>query len=628
MTHTLLGIITILSITVGCVAILRRIGLGTVLGFLLSGIIVGPVGLNLIQHSETVEHLGEFGLLFLLFIIGLDFQISRLKRMKRALWGLGSAEFFLVGGIFFAIGLVAGLSHEQAILVGFSLALSSTAMDLQILAEKEELNTHFGRAALGTLLFQDLMAVPLLAFLPLVANSESALLTDIPTAFVEAIALLLVVVLVSKYVIPFVLKNIAKSKSPEAFTVASIVLVLLMCLGTSAIGLPMSLGAFAAGMMLAESHYRHQIQTDIMPFKALLLGLFFVVLGTTLNLNLLLMHPLYILGAVSLLIGLKLFLIFLISKAIMKLRTKESFKTALILAQGGEFALVIFQLALVKFKVIPEEIGQGLMLTILVSMTLTPILYKFAELLEKHGRLFPYKMDEKPLGFVTTEDHVIVAGFGRVGQTIAYMLEKMNVPYTVVDMEPDRVVEGRNLGYPVFYGDATRYDMLRTVGADKASVAVIALDKVAIVKQTVNAFKENFPHIQIFARARNHFESEALMNHGVTATVPETTESSLQLGRVVLTRAGVQEEEVSGLLAQLRAGDYAELYHIIERAQNPLSIARTPSQRHKKIHKALAKMFQKEKDPVEELIEKSEKKKAVRKRATRKTVKKKTVKKK
>ncbi|MBN1784017.1 MAG: cation:proton antiporter [Alphaproteobacteria bacterium] len=622
----LLSLIAVLSATVLSVAILRRLGLGTVLGFLIAGIIVGPIGFDLIQHTHTVEMLGEFGLLFLLFIIGLDFRLSRLKEMRRALWGLGSAEFFIVGGIFLSIGLTIGLTVEQALLVGFSLALSSTAMDLQLLTEREELATSFGRATLGTLLFQDLMAIPLLAFLPLLADSGHSVSFDVGQAFLEAIILIGFVFIFAKRIAPFILKTIAKIKSPEAFTVASIVLVLVMCAATSAAGLPMSLGAFAAGMMLAESNYRHQIQTDIMPFKALLLGLFFVVLGSTLNLRLLIAHPSYIIAAVSGLIALKLVLIFLISKGIMNLRTKESFKTALLLAQGGEFALVVFQLALVKFKILPPEIGQGLMLVILVSMTLTPILCKLAELLEKNGRLFPHKMDSVPNGELAVSDHVIIGGFGRVGQTIAYMLEKAKIPYTAIDMEPDRVVEGRNMGYPVYYGDVTRYDVLRTIGADRANIAVIALDKVSVVKQTVNSIAENFPHIKIFARARNHFESEALKKHGVTATMPETIESSLQLGRVVLDAVGVEKERIFGLIGDLRLDDYAELYKIIEASQSPQKLALTPKARNKKIHAALARMFKKADVPVE-LVENKDKKppkpKKMIKKATKKVVKKK-----
>ncbi len=617
----LLVLIAVLSIAVLCVAIFRRLGLGTVLGFLVAGIAVGPIGFKLIHHNHTIEMLGEFGLLFLLFIIGLDFRLSRLKKMKRALWGLGSSEFFIVGGIFLSIGLAIGLTIEQAIVVGFSLALSSTAMDLQLLTEREELSTSFGRATLGTLLFQDLMAVPLLALLPLLADTGGSISFDLGKAFLEATGLIVFVFIFAKKITPFILKMVAKSKSPEAFTVASIVLVLIMCAATNAIGLPMSLGAFMAGMMLAESNYRHQIQTDILPFKSLLLGLFFVVLGTTLNLTILINYPIYILSAVVVLVLLKMFLIFLISRSVMNLRVKDSFKTALLLAQGGEFALAVFQLALVKFKILPPEIGQGLMLVILVSMTLTPILYKIAEMLERRGRLFPDKMDSFPSGELPVSDHVIIGGFGRVGQTIAHMLSKANIPYTAIDMEPDRVVEGRNLGYPVFYGDITRYDMLRTVGADRASIAVIALDKVSVVKQTVNAITEHFPHLKVFARARNHFESEALKKHGVTATMPETIESSLQLGRVVLNAVGVEKEQIFGLIGGLRMDDYSELYKIIERSQNPANPALTPKARHKKIHEALAKMFKKSNDPIVEMTEKklkTTKKKKVKKRIAKK----------
>ncbi|MHA1540580.1 MAG: cation:proton antiporter domain-containing protein [Alphaproteobacteria bacterium] len=621
MFHGLLILISILSITVLSVSIFRRLGLGTVLGFLVGGMIVGPIGLDLLPHSHTTEVLGEFGLLFLLFIIGLDFRLSRLKKMKRALWGLGSSEFFIVGGIFLAIGLAIGLTTEQAIIVGFSLALSSTAMDLQLLTEREELGTNFGRATLGTLLFQDLMAVPLLALLPLLADNSGNISIDIGRAFLEGTALIAFVYVFAKKITPFILRNVAKTKSPEAFTIASIVLVLVMCAATNYIGLPMSLGAFLAGMMLAESRYRHQIETDLLPFKSLLLGLFFVVLGTTLDLELLIKYPSYILGSVFVLVALKLLLVFLISKSVMKLRTKESFKTALLLAQGGEFALAVFQLALVEFKILPAEIGQGLMLVILVSMITTPILYKIAEMLEKRGKLFPHKMDTLPDVGLTVSNHVIIGGFGRVGQTIAHMLSKLGIPYTAIDMEPDRVVEGRNLGYPVFYGDITRYDMLRTVGAERASVAVIALDKVSVVKKTVNSLTEHFPHIKIFARARNHFESESLKNHGVTATMPETIESSLQLGRVVLDAVGIEKDRIFGLVGDLRLNDYEELYKIIENSQSPKKPALTSKARHKKMHIALTSMFSKSQKKPEE------KKKAIAKKIHKKKPTKKKVKK-
>ncbi len=590
MSHGVLGtLIFILSMTVLSVTFLRRLGLGTVFGFLAAGILVGPAGFGLIHTSSTIEHLGEFGILFMLFIIGLDIRPSSLSAMRKTVFGLGGTEVFMMGTIFSVIASVLGVPFEQSLLIGLALSLSSTALDMQILSERNEINTQYGRTSFGILLFQDLMAVPLLALIPLLAMGTGNAGMSFGTGALEAIMLLGLVYLSGKYLVSPFLRAIAKSKSSEAFTVSAIILVLLSCWAMDVVGLPLSLGAFLAGMMLSESEYKHQIQSDVMPFKALLLGLFFMTVGMEIDFALFNGNFETVMKLVGGLMLLKIIFIYLITRYFGGLDSRDAFKTGFLLGQAGEFALVIFKIAgSSAYNVLPQDLGQMLILTVLISMLLTPLIVQFVLWLDTRGKIFHENIGAFPEKELPISDHVIIAGFGRVGQTVACLLDKAGVPYTAIDLEPDRVAEGREAGLPVFYGDATRYDVLRTVGANRADMAVIALDNVSMVKKTVQAFRENFPDIKIFARARNHMESEALQSHGVTGTVPETTESSLQLGRVILSETGMEKDRIYHLLSDMRHNDYEKLHHIVWKTNTKIKApAKKASERHKKIHDAL-----------------------------------------
>lgn len=560
-----IDILILLVAAVVAVPLFLRLRLGPVLGYLTAGIIIGPYGFSLIGSLDDITHVAELGVVFLLFAIGLELKLARLWVMRRFVFGLGSAQVVVTGFVIALAAWLLGLSPEAAIITGGALALSSTAVVLQILIDRGELTTRPGRAAFSILLMQDLAVVPLLAFVNVMAGEGPSVPSAVILAAVQAAAVVLVILLVGRFLLRPVLRAIAGSYSSDVFAAAAVLVVLGTAWLTAQVGLSMALGAFLAGLMLAETEFRHQIEADIQPFRGFLLGLFFMTVGMSVDLRLILGQPLLIAAVVAALLLIKLLAAFVLAR-LFRLPAGASLHVGLILAQGGEFAFVLFGMA-VTGGIFPNDVAQILILAVSLTMMVTPILAiaasRLAESLSDAGAALP------SLGEIgEMRNHVIIAGFGRVGQTVASMLAEQAIPYVALDLHADRVADAHSRGLQVFFADASRPDVLRLAGAAHAQALVLTLDHAARAEHTVLMLRAAFPRLRVFARARDRAHSSILREAGAAAAVPETLEASLQLGATVLRAAGTPADVIETMLGGLRSDDYSRLGALVSGRSN------------------------------------------------------------
>jgi len=531
------------------VPISRRLGFGSILGYLAAGIIIGPFGVRLIQDAEHILHFAELGVVFLLFIVGLELQPSRLWVLRRMVFGLGSAQVLLSAAVIAVIAATLGAGMQQAIIIGSILALSSTAFVLQMLAEKKQLTTAHGRAAFSILLFQDLAAIPMIAILPMLAAGSN----DGMTVADAGIMLLTVggLILAGRFLIRPVLQIAAASKIPEIFTATALLVVIGAALVMQFAGMSMVLGAFIAGMMLADSEFRHQLEADISAFKGLLLGLFFIAVGMSVNIGLLVGAPLRILLIVALLMLAKAIVIVPLARRFGIRDTAAAWSLAAAMSQGGEFAFVLFGIAASE-ALLPAAMLDELILAVAVSMLLTPFAYLAAE---KFGQRMAAARAPAYDAIQDEHNQVIVAGFGRVGQIVGRLLRIVGKPFTALEIDSSQVDVVRRYGSKVYFGDASRLDVLRAAGAEHATIFVLAIDDVEASVRTAEAVRRHFPHLTIVARARNRRHAHKLMDLGIKHIFRETLLSSLEMSQAVLSSLGLGEEEVATVATTFRERD-------------------------------------------------------------------------
>ncbi len=567
-THYIVDILILLIAAVIAVPLFQRLGLGVVLGFLVAGAAVGPWGFGFIYAVEEIRHLAEFGVVFLLFVIGIELKPSRLWVMRRSVFGLGTAQVLITGTVITLVLLGLEISTRSALVVGFGLALSSTAFGLQILSEKGEFGTAHGRSAFAILLLQDLAIVPLMALLPLLAQRELSITQDVELAALESVAIVVGVFVLGRIFLRPILQLVAGNRrNPEIFTATGILLVLGAAWLTEWAGLSMALGAFLGGLLLADSRYRHQIMADIQPFRGLLLGLFFMSIGMTINFGLLGQQGLLVLGLVGSLLLFKAGILWILCRITGRPHS-ESIRVALLLAQAGEFGFILFGLANM-LGIMEAELYQLLLLIIALSMAATPLLVKLSPWLGRvHSSPPPaVKPINKPIP--ASKNHVIVAGFGRVGNTLARNLNKAGISYLVLEIDAARVTRARALDYPVFYGDASRIDVLRSAGAANASLVVFAMNHMESIGQAVVNVREAFPNLPIYARAWDNRMAHRLVSLGVNYAIPETMAIGLQLAREVFDSLGVSEDTTARLSA--------EGYDGFRQRSTPLHVSDSPS---------------------------------------------------
>lgn len=539
-----------LAVVVVAVPLFKRLGLGSVLGYLVAGALIGPHGLRLIRDVEEVGHLAELGVVLLLFLIGLELQPRRLWELRTRVFGVGGAQVALSGAALALGALALGLSWQAALVAGLGLSLSSTAYALQLLGERNELATPCGQAAFGILLFQDLVVIPLLAVLPLLGPTGARVDTSwVPLA--KAAGLIVLIILVGRTLLRPAFRLVASARSQEVFTASALLAALGTAFLVSAVGLSMALGAFMAGVLLADSEYRHELEADLQPFRGLLMGLFFTSVGMSVALELLVEHPLRIAGLVLGMAGLKILSIGTLGRRVLG-AWPPAWELGLLISQGGEFAFVLFGLA-VSYEILSDPLRDTLVLVVSLSMALTPLLtLAYDRLLGPRLRA----RDDRPYDRQVEQDTpVIIAGFGRFGQVVGRILRARRIPFTAMDADPAQIDFLQRFGSKVFYGDASRLDLLRAAGADKARLFVLAIDEVQASVRTAREVQEHFPHLVIFARARNRSHAYQLLELGIQHVVRETFLSSLELTGDVLQELGFSYSEARATLDRFREHD-------------------------------------------------------------------------
>lgn len=529
-----LNLIIFLTSALICVPISKKLGLGSVLGYLIAGIIIGPYGFKFIGNVEEVLHFSEFGVVLLLFVIGLELNPKKLWELKIPIFGMGGLQILANTLLFMSCSYLIGLSWKVSLLIGMGFSLSSTAMAIQILNEKKLLNTTGGSSNFSILLFQDIAVIPMLAVLPLLVAQQSSIQSSTNyLVILKTIAIILVTVIGGRYLLRPLLRFVASLHLREIFTATTLLLVMAMAFLMQSLDISMALGAFLAGVLLADSEYRHALETDIEPFKGLLLGLFFISVGMSVNLESILEEPMLIAGLVAGSFALKTIAHYAIGKLFKVPQSQLPF-FSIVIAQIGEFAFVLFGTAL-ALGVIEKSLNEKLLAVVALSMLITPLVILI------YDKLFLYLSDrnEAPADIIENEaTEVIIAGFGRFGQIVGRLLYANKIKATVLDYEPDQIELLRRFGFKVYYGDATRLDLLESAGAQQAKILVVAIDEVASNLKLVALAKEHFPHLKIFARARNVQHVYDLMDLKVDTIERETFESSLKLGSSVLQALG------------------------------------------------------------------------------------------
>jgi monovalent cation:proton antiporter-2 (CPA2) family protein len=573
-----------LAAAVVAVPIATRLGLGSVLGYLAAGVLIGPHGLRLVGGGGEVLHVAELGVVLLLFLIGLELEPRRLLELRRPVFGLGSIQVLSATAALTLLARAAGLPWPAAVVAGGGLSLSSTAFVLQLLGERNELATPHGRAAFGILLFQDLAVIPMLALLPLFGGHAASTRPAWVTALV-AVAVIGAVIAASRLVARPLLRLVAGLHNPELFSATALLLVAATAYAVAAAGLSMALGAFLAGVLLASSEYRHELEADLAPFKGLLLGLFFVAVGQTADVTLLAARPLAVAGAVAGLVVVKLALGSALGRAALG-RGDPALSLGVLLSQGGEFAFVLFSLAAAQ-GVLPGGVADLLVLAVTLSMATTPALFAV------HARAVRPRLDRRPArGFDEVvpegEPPVIIAGFGRVGQVVGRVLRARRIPFTAMDVSPDHIDFIRRFGNKVFYGDASRLDLLRAARADKARIFVLAIDDVEASVRTAQVVLEHFPHLEIHARARNRQHAYRLRALGITRIMRETFLSSLELTRDVLTGLGFDFGDAQASVDRFREHDEALFEETWKHQEDPEKLIELSSRGREELERLFA----------------------------------------
>jgi glutathione-regulated potassium-efflux system ancillary protein KefC len=553
--HWLQATFVYLCAAIVAVPLARKFGLGSIIGYLAAGMAIGPFGLALVKDPESILHIAEFGVVLMLFLIGLELEPARLWAMRRPIFGWGSAQLLGCAAVLGMVAWALGVPTPVAVIGALGLALSSTAVSLQVMQERHILPTAGGQASFAILLLQDVAAIPILALVPLLGVKVQAGGNPWLEA-AKAVGVIVGIIVVGRLALRHALRWVAKSRSTEIFTAASLALVVGIASLMQAVGLSMALGAFLGGVLLAESEYRHELETDIAPFKGLLLGLFFMAVGMAMDFHALRADWALVLGLLGGFLLIKGAVLWALARAV-KVPTAERPLFTLLLAQGGEFAFVVFQQA-EGAQIIDARLSSVLVGTVALSMLVTPLLLVLIDKL-----VLPRLAAQRATPANTLDEAedapIIIAGFGRYGQVIGRLLYANGLRATVLDHDAEQIDLLRKFGFRVHYGDATRLDLLRQAGAATARVLVVAIDDVEQSLKLVDIAREAFPTLQIVARARNVQHQYALRDRGVTLIERETLDSALMSGRSVLELLGWHPHHARQMAARFRRHSVAQL---------------------------------------------------------------------
>lgn len=525
-------LVVLLAAATIAVPLTRRAGFGSVLGYLLAGIVIGPAGMGLITNVDAIASIASLGVVMLLFLIGLEVRPQRLWVMRRAVFGLGVAQVAVTAAVLAALASAVGIAWQGAVVLGTGLAMSSTAIVLPMLAERDLLTTPAGRDAFAVLLFQDLAFIPMVALVPLLASST--LPDHVPWHDVARAVFAIAVILVGgRFLLRPLFRAIGGTKTPEVFTTVSLLLVAGTALIATTAGLSPSLGAFMAGVLMSESEYRHELQADIEPFEGLLLGFFFISVGMSADLTLARAQPVFLAVGTVALLAAKAMIAFVLARIAGK-NTRNALRFALALPQASEFSFVLFGAAVSAGALSSGNAAMATLITA-ASMVATPILFAGTEATSRLKRAPAPEYDT----IDADPTPVIICGFGRFGQIIGRVLRMCGINFTALERNVGQVEVVRRFGQKVYFGDPTRPEVLRAAGAETATLLVVTLDNPPDVLRTVDMAKHNFPNLKILARARNRWFAHLLMDREIDGLVRETYYSSLELSRMALVQLGI-----------------------------------------------------------------------------------------
>ncbi|HGM8359641.1 monovalent cation:proton antiporter-2 (CPA2) family protein [Pseudomonas aeruginosa] len=538
------------------VPIAVRIGLGSVLGYLFAGVVIGPVGLSLVSDPKAILHLSELGVVLMLFVIGLELEPRRLWSMRGAVFGGGALQMAVCAALMLSASLVLGWRWQSALIASLSLALSSTAVVVAILQERHLMALPLGRSAFSILLFQDIAAIPLLALVAALGTTESTVIEGAQGSAEKAgllmqVAAIVGVVLAGRYLAYPAMRLVARMQVRELFTAFALLLVLGVAALMEFVGLSMGLGAFIAGVLLAGSEYRHALENDILPFKGLLLGLFFIAVGMSMQLGLVVTAPLQVATGLILVVALKSIGLWLLAPRL-NLAGESRTLLAVLLSQVGEFAFVVIAAAK-SFGTLPSADADLLMLIAALSMVTTPLL------LIAYDRWLRRPTEQRPVDQIEqVGSSAIVAGFGRYGQTVARVLLGAGIKPTVIDHDADTVDSARRFGFKVYFGDATQPDLLHAAGIELAKVVIVAIDDVQQTNRLVHEVRTLHPHVRIVVRAHDALHAISLLQAGAHKVEREVFESSLRSARAALEAVGHDRFEARQLADHFRR--HSELF--------------------------------------------------------------------
>ncbi len=589
MDHSFLHeIILLLTFSVVAVALFRRFQLPPILAYLLVGVCIGPSGLGLVHSTDGTHFIAEFGVVFLLFTIGLEFSLAKLLAMRRTVFGLGMMQMFFSTVLFGAIAWFMGQPFLSAVVIGGILALSSTAIVIKQLVEQLEINSRHGRMSVGILLFQDLAVIPLLVIIPVLAGeSDNSIAIALSWALVKAIAIFLILLAIGHWLLRPFLNEVARARSAELFTLTVLLISISAAWATDAAGLSLALGGFLAGMMLGETEYRHQIEADIRPFQDVLLGFFFITIGMLIDLQLVAEIWYWVIGLTLLFMLLKSLLI----TALAQLSGAEcgvSLRTGVSLAQGGEFGFALVSLALGTLM-IEHEAGQVLLLVILFSMVFSPMLIRYNGQFAKsfysagYNRNRQQRIDAIRQETDKLSGHVVICGFGRIGQSLAHILEQQNLQFVALDLDPLRVQEAVRAGEQVHYGDSTHHSILEATGIQNARLLIISIDDSSSAMKILANCKKHYPDLPVLVRAKDDSNLEELQQAGATEVVPETVETSLMLGAQMLTLLELPVSRILKVIQEARSDRY-KILRAYFHGEEPISIEDTSDYTRRQLH--------------------------------------------
>ena len=599
-----------LAAAVVAVPLAKKLGLGSVLGYLLAGIIIGPFLFGFIgEEGQDVMHFAEFGVVMMLFLVGLELQPSMIWKLRRSIFGLGGSQMAFTTIVIAGVAMATGFAWQTSLAIGLTFALSSTAIVLQTLNEKGLMKTEAGQNAFSVLLFQDIAVIPILAILPYLAIkgivSDVAADSHVATTWVEGwpiwgkslitLGAITAMVGAGKYLIGPAFRLIARTELRELFTAAALLLVIASAILMTMLGLSPALGTFIAGVVLAQSEYRHELETDIEPFKGLLLGLFFIAVGASIDFQLIANNPGLIAGLVAILIVIKFIVLFIIGH-FFKMSLDKNLLFSFSLAQGGEFAFVLLSFS-TSNSILSTDVANPLIAVVAISMAFTPLLMLLNEKLIQPR--FGTIESEKQADEMQENKKVIIAGFGRVGSTIGRFLQANGVTATYLDIDPDNVDLLRKLGLKVFYGDASRKDLLHAAGAGEAHLLIVAVDEPDKTIEIVETAKKYYPKLQVIVRSRGWQDSYELIDNGAKFIYREFLDSSLRMGADALCFLGHRKHEAYRAAKTFRKHDELVLHDLAEMRNDESALINEAKQRIQFLEKSMLQAkedFHKEKD--------------------------------